>query len=171
MSFWVGPWFWIMVREVLRSSIGLFMWIYKSTFWWRILNLELHKEFEDYFKGHSETMYLKSMIRKYVLSKETKFSGKVSTTQIFTEKYLEIWWQKMCKVEICSFTWYSTFRLKVVWAAFIFGWNALRKKTFLRELLICCLFQPAWPSCNSSAFNFFWRLLHFHTLISPHESS
>lgn len=142
MSFWLGLGFWMMVavRGMLRSSIGLFTWIYKSALWQRILNLEQHKEFEDYFKGHSKTMYLKSMIRKYVLSEGTKFSGKVSTTQISTEKYLEVWWQKMCKLEICSFTWSSTFRLKVVWAAFIFGWNALRKQTFLRELLICCSF-------------------------------
>ena len=35
-------------------------------------------------------MYLKSMIRKYILSEETKFSGKVSTLEIFTEKYFEM---------------------------------------------------------------------------------
>lgn len=116
-------------------------------------------------------MYLKYMTRKYVLSKGTKFSGKVSATPILTERYLEIWGQKMCKVEICSFAWSSTFRLKVVWATFIFGWNALRKQTFLRELLICCLFQLAWPSCDSSVFNFFWRVLRFRTLASPYESS
>ena len=35
-------------------------------------------------------MYSKSMIRKYVLYEGTKFSGKVSTLKIFTEKYFEI---------------------------------------------------------------------------------
>lgn len=72
--------------------------------------------------------------------------------------------RKMCKLEICSFSHHLYLETKGSKSCFIFGWNALRKQIFLRELLICCLFQLAWPFYNSLAFNFFQQILHSHTL-------